>query len=74
MSGNPVTTTALRERIPGVLTRCAAVVRRIIGAPDYAAYVKHVRSHHPGLEPLGEREFVAERLSARYEKPGSRCC
>jgi uncharacterized short protein YbdD (DUF466 family) len=49
-------------------------VRRIIGAPDYAAYVRHVRAHHPGLEPLGEREFVAERLSARYEKPGSRCC
>lgn len=57
-----------------LLTRCAAVVRRIIGAPDYAAYVAHVRAHHPDREPLGEQEFLAERLSARYEKPGSRCC
>jgi uncharacterized short protein YbdD (DUF466 family) len=59
---------------PGVLARCAAVVRRIIGAPDYAAYVAHVRARHPEREPLGEQEFVAERLNARYEKPGSRCC
>ena len=57
-----------------VWQRVAAVLRRIIGAPDYAAYVAHVRTHHPEREPLGEREFIAERLSARYEKPGSRCC
>ncbi len=58
----------------GWWARAAAVVRRIIGAPDYAAYVAHVRAHHPGREPLGEREFERERLTARYEKPGSRCC
>jgi uncharacterized short protein YbdD (DUF466 family) len=62
------------DRAPPLLARCAAVVRRIIGAPDYAAYVAHVRTHHPDREPLGEREFLAERLSARYERPGSRCC
>lgn len=56
------------------LARIAATVRRIIGAPDYAAYVAHVRAHHPGREPMCERDFVNERLSARYEKPGSRCC
>lgn len=56
------------------LARVAATVRRIIGAPDYAAYVAHVRAHHPGREPMCERDFVNERLSARYEKPGSRCC
>lgn len=56
------------------LARFAAIVRRIIGAPDYAAYVAHVRACHPGREPMGEREFVAERLNSRYEKPGSRCC
>ena len=56
------------------LARCAAVVRRIIGAPDYDAYLSHVRAHHPERQPLSEREFVAERLTARYEKPGSRCC
>ena len=56
------------------LARLAAIVRRIIGAPDYAAYVAHVRACHPEREPMGEREFVAERLNSRYEKPGSRCC
>lgn len=56
------------------LARIAATVRRIIGAPDYAAYVAHVRAQHPGREPMCERDFVNERLSARYEKPGSRCC
>ena len=58
----------------GWLARAAAVVRRIIGVPDYAAYVAHVRACHPGHEPLPEREFLEERLTARYEKPGSRCC
>ena len=56
------------------LARAAATVRRIIGAPDYAAYVAHVKACHPGREPLTEREFVTERLEARYERPGSRCC
>lgn len=58
----------------GWFARAAAVVRRIIGVPDYAAYVAHVRACHPDREPLGEREFINERLAARYEKPGSRCC
>jgi len=54
--------------------RVAATIRTIIGAPNYAAYVSHVRTHHPEREPMSEREFVAERLNSRYEKPGSRCC
>lgn len=54
--------------------RAAATLRRIIGAPDYAAYVAHVRACHPEREPLSEEEFVADRLKARYERPGSRCC
>lgn len=57
-----------------MIARLASILRRIIGAPDYAAYVAHVRAHHPEREPLGEKEFLAERLNARYEKPGARCC
>jgi uncharacterized short protein YbdD (DUF466 family) len=56
------------------LARVAATVRRIIGAPDYATYVAHVRACHPEREPLSEQEFITERLNARYERPGSRCC
>ena len=58
----------------GFWARLAATVRRIIGAPDYAAYVAHVKQCHPDREPLNERDFINERLTARYEKPGSRCC
>lgn len=54
--------------------RVAALIRRIIGAPDYASYLAHVRAHHPEREPLGEREFMAERFRERYEKPGGKCC
>lgn len=56
------------------LARAAAIVRRIIGAPDYAVYVAHVTECHPDREPMTEREFEQERLTSRYEKPGSRCC
>ncbi len=56
------------------LARIAATVRRIIGAPDYATYLAHHRACHPGRAPMDEATFVAERLSARYERPGSRCC
>ena len=54
--------------------RATAVLRRIIGAPDYAGYVAHVKRCHPDRIPLTEAEFVSERLKARYEQPGNRCC
>ena len=57
-----------------LLVRVNAIVRRIIGAPDYAAYLRHVTVHHPGCEPLSEAEFLDEQLTARYSTPGSRCC
>ncbi len=56
------------------MKKLAQILRRIIGAPDYAAYLAHLRAHHPEREPISEREFVTERLAARYEKPGARCC
>ncbi|HEY3285588.1 MAG TPA: YbdD/YjiX family protein [Gemmatimonadaceae bacterium] len=58
----------------GVARRVAAVIRKIIGVPDYEAYVTHVRTQHPGQEPLSERDFHRERLTARYSQPGNRCC
>jgi uncharacterized short protein YbdD (DUF466 family) len=51
-----------------------ALLRRIIGAPDYAAYLRHVAERHPGCTPLTEQAFLEERLHARYSTPGSRCC
>ena len=58
----------------GVLQRIAAVVRRIIGAPDYDRYVKHVCEAHPGDAPLSREEFYRAQLEGKYTRPGSRCC
>lgn len=58
----------------GVIARVSAVIRRVIGAPDYSAYVKHMSEHHPECTLLSETEFLDERLTARYSTPGSRCC
>ena len=49
-------------------------VLRIIGAPDYDHYVAHMREHHPGEPVLSRDAFMRERLAARYERPGARCC
>ena len=51
--------------------RLARVLRRIVGAPDYAAYLEHCRlaGHAP---KLSEREYVAEFFEAKGK--GVRCC
>jgi uncharacterized short protein YbdD (DUF466 family) len=59
---------------PPLVERVNAIVRRIIGAPDYSAYLRHVVEHHPECRPLSEAEFLDEQLTARYSTPGSRCC
>jgi uncharacterized short protein YbdD (DUF466 family) len=50
------------------------VIRRIIGAPDYDAYLTHARRCHPEHPVLSQDEFVRQRLTDRYSRPGNRCC
>ena len=52
-------------------TRIARVVRRIIGAPDYGAYLEHCRlaGHPPHLD---ERAYLSEFFASRGK--GVRCC
>lgn len=52
----------------------AAVLRRIMGVPDYDRYVAHVRAHHPGVEPMCRKDFEQQRVQDRYSRPGARCC
>lgn len=66
-------TLPLAPRFP-VLAEVVRLCRAIVGAPDYAGYVKHMAEHHPEQEPLSEPEFQKERWEARYSRPGSRCC
>ena len=48
---------------------------RMIGAPDYEAYLAHLAEHHPGAEPMSERDYVAMFIERRYNGPGAgRCC
>lgn len=55
--------------------RAIALVRRIIGAPDYEKYRAHMSATHPDEPMMTEREFIETRLTDRYSKPGAaRCC
>ena len=69
-SPNPAAAWGWRAR----LRRVSAVVRRIIGVPDYDAYLAHMQRHFPDCTPLDPRTFERERLADKYTQPGSRCC
>ncbi len=51
-------------------TRVARMLRRIIGAPDYEAYLEHCR--RAGHRPLTEREYLGEFFERKGRTP--RCC
>jgi len=57
--------------VPGFAARLLRVVRRIVGAPDYEAYLEHCRQvgHPPRLT---EREYVAQFFESKGN--GVRCC
>ncbi len=57
-----------------LLQRTAAVVKRVAGMPDYAAYVTHIRAAHPEHAIPTEREYYASYVDAKYRAGGSRCC
>ncbi len=52
-------------------SRFARLLRRIIGAPDYQAYLEHCRAAGHPLT-LDEREYVAEFFESKGK--GVRCC
>lgn len=62
------------SRLKTLLRRAAQAIRRIAGMPDYHAYIAHARRCHPERPPLGEREYFAEYLRARYADGSHRCC
>lgn len=64
----------MTENILSVIANIGRVIRMMLGAPDYERYIAHVRNAHPGCTPVTRAQFEQERLSARYMRPGSRCC
>ncbi len=61
-------------RVTRALTRAAAVLRQVLGAPDYQRYVAHARRCHPRATLVSQGEFYRTRLEERYNKPGAKCC
>ena len=51
-----------------------ALLRAVLGAPDYERYLAHHAAHHPGRPALSPEEFARACMAARYDRPGSRCC
>jgi uncharacterized short protein YbdD (DUF466 family) len=70
--GGPPRRAAARWR--GRLAALARVLHRVLGAPDYDAYLAHHARTHPGTAPTPRDEFVRRRQEERYARPGSRCC
>lgn len=54
--------------------RLVRVVRRILGMPDYEAYVAHLRATHPGCPVPSERQYFEEFVRAKYSGGPTRCC
>jgi uncharacterized short protein YbdD (DUF466 family) len=63
---------AFPARARAALARALGVLRAVLGAPDYDAYVAHCRAR--GAAPAGRAAFERERQAARYDRPGGRCC
>lgn len=62
------------EFIARIWRRARQTARSVIGVPDYDAYLRHCREHHPEHAPMTYAEFFAERQAARYRGTGGRCC
>jgi len=57
------------------LRSALAVLRQIVGAPDYQRYLAHQRAHHPGRAPLSPREYYADFVRWRFGSGApTRCC
>ena len=63
-----------RDAVRSAWRRFVTISRRILGVPDYDAYVAHIRARHPDRAVPTKAAFFAERQRARYEGGGARCC
>ncbi len=64
-------------RISGMRRRARAiraVLTRILGVPDYDAYLAHHAAAHPHCTPMSREQFTSDRLTERYSRPGAKCC
>ena len=74
------------REVTGQVEECLACARdaatqlrqgwlRVIGAPDYKAYLIHHAARHPGKVPMCERDYVDMFIGRRFNGPNTgRCC
>ncbi|MBB3983358.1 uncharacterized short protein YbdD (DUF466 family) [Sphingobium fontiphilum] len=57
------------------LEKLRHAARMMVGMPDYDAYLRHMRDHHPEQEPMDRVQFFRDRQESRYGgKNGGKCC
>lgn len=56
------------------LRACLTGLRRVLGMPDYPAYLRHLRRHHPDWPVPSEKEYFELYLRSRYGNGPTRCC
>lgn len=66
--------TTIDEPRATTVERVLAAVRRTLGMPDYATYLRHVAERHPGQEPMSEAAFFTDFIERRYADGPNRCC
>lgn len=49
-----------------LLKRLQQSFRLMVGIPDYATYVGHMKEHHPDITPMDEKAFFRYCIEARY--------
>lgn len=74
MTTRPTPLGAAWRTLHDLKRRVHTVLLAIVGAPNYERYVAHVASRHGCATPMSRDEFARDRLAARYDRPGSRCC
>jgi len=65
---------AMWNAVTGAWKQVARGARLMVGQPDYAAYVQHMREHHPDRPVMSFPEFFRDRENARYGGGKGRCC
>ena len=63
-----------REQPEAGMSGVLAGLKRVLGMPDYAAYLAHLRTRHPDCPEPTEREFYDLYVRSRYGDGASRCC
>jgi uncharacterized short protein YbdD (DUF466 family) len=58
-----------------LLATLRRMARAMVGMPDYDAYVRHMRDHHPDRPAMDRTAFFRDRQEAKYGgRNGGKCC